>query len=121
MQGYTMRGNVEVSKSLQIVLANLVAKINNKDEQTPVSKEEAFDIVEAVIDESRTNVSREIEERVATKEFVENKVTEAKLELKQEIHNAEKRAIFWLLGTGVAIVATMLSGVWTMFNYLPKM
>ncbi len=107
MKGVAMT-QTKVSRSFEILLENLVNRINERQEV--VSKEEAWQIVEAVIAESNEAAKKVAEESAATKDFVRAEIAEAKLELKQDIAKIKQEIVEvkadllkWFVGTQIAV------------------
>lgn len=95
------------SKSFELLLGNLVQKINSRQEGEEISKEEAFLIVEAVIAETKEAASQVVEDKAATKRDL--KELEARLEAK--ISECKADILKWMFAMQMTFAGLILAGI----------
>ena len=126
MKGVFMKTNYQFSRTFEILLNNLVNRINEKNaEGITIDKEEAFQLVEAVIAESKEAAKKAAEDSVASKadiNVLKTDINASEARLEKQIAEARTELLKWFVGTQIAMTGLLIAippnplWVWNLSN-----
>lgn len=113
MKGVFMKTNYQFSRTFEILLNNLVNRINEKNaEGITIDKEEAFQLVEAVIAESKEAAKKAAEDSVASKadiNVLKADINASEARLEKQIAEARAELLKWFVGTQIAMTGLLIA------------
>lgn len=80
-----------------------------------LTREEFYSVLKAELEKLRAELRGEIAE---LRTELKQDIADVRTELKQEIAELKVKGLYWLIGTGIAVVITTLSGVWAMNSFM---